>query len=81
MAANQNLGVTEAITTQIQSFVVDGRSPNQISATVDLDYSETPLDASGSPTGPTSTIQLRNQYLFSFDDGTWRLVSFRRAAG
>ena len=81
VAANQNLGVTEAITTQIQSFVVDGRSPNQISATVDLDYSETPLDASGSPTGPTSTIQLRNRYLFSFDDGTWRLVSFRRAAG
>lgn len=81
VAANQNLGVTEAITTQIQSFVVDGRSPNQISATVDLDYSETPLDASGSPTGPTSTIQLRNRYLFSFDDGTWRLVSYRRAAG
>jgi hypothetical protein len=81
VAANQNLGVTEAITTKIQSFVVDGRSPNQIAATVDLDYSETPLDASGSPTGPASTIQLSNRYLFSFDDGTWRLVSFRRAAG
>ena len=81
VAANQNLGITEAITTQIQSFEVDGRSPSQIAATVDLDYSETRLDASGSPTGPKSTIQLRNRYVFARDNGNWRLVSFRRAAG
>ena len=81
VAADQNRGETEAITTKIQSFVVDERSPTRIAATVGLDYSETRLDRSGSPTGPTSTLQLRNRYVFARDDGNWRLVSFRRAAG
>ncbi len=80
VAANQNLGVTEVVTTKIQSFAVDERSPNRIAATVGMDYSETALDANGSPTGTTSTLQLRNRYLFSYDEGTWRLLSYRRAA-
>ena len=81
VAADQNRGETEAITTKIQSFVVDERSPDRIAATVDLDYTETRLDRSGSPTGPTTTLQLRNRYVFARDNGNWRLVSFRRAAG
>ena len=80
VAEDQNRGETEAITTTIQSFAVDERSPNRIAATVDLDYSESRLDRSGSPTGPTSTLQLRNRYVFARDNGNWRLVSFRRAA-
>ena len=80
VAANQNLGVTEAITTQIQSFVVDERSPSRIAATVALDYRETRLDRSGSATGPATSLQLRNHYVFARDNGNWRLVSFRRAA-
>jgi len=81
VAADQNRGETEAITTKIQSFVVDERSPDRIAATVGLDYTETRLDRSGSPTGPTTTLQLRNRYVFARDNGNWRLVSFRRAAG
>jgi len=81
VAADQNRGETEAITTKIQSFVVDERSPSRIAATVGLDYSETRLDRSGSAIGPTSTLQLRNRYVFARDNGNWRLVSFRRAAG
>ncbi len=81
VVADQNRGETEAITTKIQSFAVDERSPGRIAATVDLDYSETRLDRSGSPTGPTTTLQLRNRYVFGRDNGNWRLVSFRRAAG
>jgi len=80
VAADQNRGETEAITTKIQSFAVDERSPSRIAATVGLDYSETRLDRSGSPTGPTATLQLSNRYVFARDNGTWRLVSFRRAA-
>ena len=81
VAEDQNRGETEAITTTIQSFAVDERSPSRIAATVDLDYSESRLDRSGSPTGPTSNLQLRNRYVFARDNGNWRLVSFRRAAG
>ena len=81
VAADQNRGETETITTKIQSFAVDERSPSRIAATVSLDYGETRLDSSGSPTGPTSTMQLRNRYVFARDDGNWRLVSFRRAGG
>jgi hypothetical protein len=81
VAADQSRGETEAITTKIQSFVVDERSPDRIAATVGLDYTETRLDRSGSPTGPTTTLQLRNRYVFARDNGNWRLVSFRRAAG
>lgn len=81
VAADQNRGETEAITTKIQSFAVDERSPARIAATVDLDYSETRLDRSGSAIGPATTLQLRNRYVFARDNGNWRLVSFRRAAG
>ncbi len=81
VAADQNRGETESITTKIQSFVVDERSPGRIAATVGLDYSETRLDRSGSPTGPATSLQLRNRYVFARDNGNWRLVSFRRAAG
>ncbi len=81
VAADQNRGETESITTKIQSFVVDERSVSRIAATVGLDYTETRLDRSGSPTGPATTLQLRNRYVFARDNGNWRLVSFRRAAG
>jgi hypothetical protein len=79
VAEDQNRGETEAITTTIQTFAVDERSPSRIAATVSLNYSETRLDRSGSPTGPTSTLQLNNRYVFARDDGNWRLVSFSRA--
>jgi hypothetical protein len=81
VAADQNRGETEAITTKIQSFVVDERSPSRIAATVGLDYGETRLDRSGSAIGPATSLQLRNRYVFARDNGNWRLVSFRRAAG
>ena len=59
----------------------DFNAVQRIAATVGLDYTETRLDRSGSPTGPTTTLQLRNRYVFARDNGNWRLVSFRRAAG
>jgi hypothetical protein len=79
VAEDQNRGETEAITTTIQTFAVDERSPSRIAATVSLNYSENRQDRSGSPTGPTSTLQLNNRYVFARDDGNWRLVSFSRA--
>lgn len=81
VAADQSRGETEAITTKIQSFAVDERSPVRIAATVGLDYSATRLDRSGYAIGPATSLQLRNRYVFDRDNGNWRLVSFERAAG
>jgi hypothetical protein len=78
--ADQSRGESQTITAQIQSLVIEERSPSRIAAHVNLDYSETHLGADGTPTGPATKLQLDNRYVFARDGDTWRLASFQRAA-
>ncbi|MCP9775096.1 ARC6/PARC6 family protein [Cyanobium sp. WAJ14-Wanaka] len=77
-ATDQASGTTQQISTRITNFEIDQRRANRIAADVSLEYRETVLDAAGKPQGPTSTMTLRNRYVFGLDGGSWRLVYYEK---
>lgn len=75
---NRARGVSrEQVTTEIQGFRIDTRTPRRIAAAVDLRYSDTALDAQGKVVGRTPAANLRNLYIFGRDGEVWKVVGFR----
>jgi hypothetical protein len=75
---NRARGISrEQVTTEIQSFRINTRTPNRIVAAVELRYADTALDAQGKVVGNTPATNLRNVYIFGRDAGAWKVAAFR----
>lgn len=71
---------TQRINARVVTLRLEDSTPTRIAALVTIDYTGQRLDAAGQPVGkPTRLPALRNRYVFARDQGTWRMVSFRRA--
>jgi hypothetical protein len=74
------LNQTQRINARVVTLRLEDSNPTRIAALVTIDYTGQRLDAAGQPVGkPTRLPALRNRYVFARDQGTWRMVSFRRA--
>jgi hypothetical protein len=79
-AEDQASGTTQAISTSLESLVIDESTANRIAASVRLRYSDRRLDGAGQTVGAPSNLQLTNRYVFGRGpDGIWRVAGFRRS--
>ncbi|MGB5136131.1 MAG: ARC6/PARC6 family protein [Prochlorococcaceae cyanobacterium] len=78
--ADQARNQTQRIDASVEDFRLEANSPQRMAAVVTIRYRGERLDGDGKVVGKPSNLTLRNRYVFSRDDGTWRLVSFERAS-
>jgi hypothetical protein len=74
---NRSAGVTETVTTNVESFSVRERSPNRIAAQVTLRYSDERRSSSGAVLSQTPSTSLTNTYVFARDGERWLLAAFK----
>jgi hypothetical protein len=77
--ADQARNQTQRIDASVEDLRLEANSPQRMAAVVTIRYRGERLDGEGKVVGKPSNLTLRNRYVFTREDGTWRLVSFERA--
>jgi long-subunit acyl-CoA synthetase (AMP-forming) len=68
----------QKIDVQVLSSRIQQSGPEKIVVVAELRYADQVLAADGSPRSSTAPFPLTNTYVFTRQDGAWRLASFHR---